>query len=582
LGADPTHAERVPARLPPVMERFWSSLGLQLGKKAGLVSLVGLLITLALGYGITQLEFATGQDSYLNDDDQVAIDNEAYQGLFGGQAMLSLVSLDEGTILEDLFTPENLEVWAGVEDELRSSGRFESVVSPVTALEFTNNMILPRGEPERDADGNIVALGEIDPEGSPTTSVAGGILLGASARDTDGAEVRTASSLETLTRITAIPVEDRVIGNADWNSFLIYDNEGSIRKSLLPFFPDAEHAQMVVRLPGNQDIEAEGEAATFAEEATEALTFEGATVTTTGAAILLRDLNDYLTGGMLMLGAIAVVIMVVILVIFFDVRWRLLPLGVILVGLVWAFGLAGYLGIPLTIVTIAGLPVMLGIGIDYAIQVHARVEEEVVIDRDPHPIQETARNLGPALLVVTFDAVFAFLALRFAAVPMIRDFGLLLAVGIAAICICSIVLPISILGIREYKSPTKGGDFREGPLGRLVLWLGSLPYKWAPAFFVISMLIFGVGAVLEEELTLQTDPVEWVNQDTQVIEDIQTIESGSGPPASSACSCSPTTCSPTRPSSSSTPSSTTASRSTRAPSRAASSRRPASSAPSAS
>src|SRR3712207_7889670 len=62
-----------------------------------------------------------------------------------------------------------------------------------------------------------------------------------------------------------------------------------------------------------------------------------------------------------------------------------------------------YLGIPLTIVTIAGLPVMLGVGIDYAIQMHARVEEEVVLDRAEHPIQETSRNLGPALLVVTLD-----------------------------------------------------------------------------------------------------------------------------------------------------------------------------------
>ena len=57
----------------------------------------------------------------------------------------------------------------------------------------------------------------------------------------------------------------------------------------------------------------------------------------------------------------------------------------ILVGVVWAFGLAGYLGIPLTIVTIAGLPVMLGVGIDYAIQMHARVEEEAVIDRSRAP-----------------------------------------------------------------------------------------------------------------------------------------------------------------------------------------------------
>ena len=180
---------------------------------------------------------------------------------------------------------------------------------------------------------------------------------------------------------------------------------------------------------------------------------------------------------MLTLGAIAVGIMVVILVLLFGVRWRLLPLSVILVGVTWAFGLAGYLGIPLSVVTIAGLPVMLGVGIDYAIQMHSRIEEEVVIDRAEHPIQEASVNLGPALLVVTFDAIFAFLALRFAKVPMIRDFGLLLAVGIAVICVASIVLPLAILGIREFRSPTKGRDYSHGPLGPLVQWLGNMPAK---------------------------------------------------------------------------------------------------------
>ena len=206
-----------------------------------------------------------------------------------------------------------------------------------------------------------------------------------------------------------------------------------------------------------------------------ALEFPNASVVATGAPILLKDINDYLRGGMLLLGGVAVAIMVVILLVLFDVRWRLLPLAVILIGVIWAFGLAGYLGIPLTIVTIAGLPVMLGVGIDYAIQMHARVEEEVVLDRAEHPIQETARNLGPALLVVTFDAIFAFAALGFAKVPMIRQFGLLLAVGIAVICLGSIILPLAALGIREFRSPTHGKDFREGPLGRLTVFLGRLP-----------------------------------------------------------------------------------------------------------
>lgn len=486
------------------MHKYWSWLGLNLGKHAGIVSIVGLVITIALGAGIPKLEFATGQDSYLNKDEAIYKNSVAYQDLFGGQAMVTLITMADGDTVVDLFTPENVAKWEQVEEDLRAEpDKVLGVVTPLTAIRFTEALVIPES-------GNVV-------EG-----VAAQLLLGATERDPseEGKALRSASSSRTLERVNAIPPENRVIGDPAWNEFLLVDNEGEVRKALRPFFPNDTNAQMVVRLPGNEGIEEEGAAAQFVEDVTADLQLGDAKVTTTGAAVLLRDINDYLTGGMMVLGAIGVGIMIIILLVAFDVRWRLLPLGVILVGLVWAFGMAGYLGIPLTIVTIAGLPVMLGVGIDYAIQVHARVEEEVVIDREVHPIQETSRNLGPALLVVTFDAIFAFAALRFAKVPMIRDFGLLLAVGIAAICLSSIVLPLAILGIREFKSPTTGRDFRSGRLGRLVVWLGDLPVKIVPVLIAASILIFVGGVVVEDKLVLQTDPIEWVNQDTQVIEDL--------------------------------------------------------------
>jgi hydrophobe/amphiphile efflux-3 (HAE3) family protein len=491
------------------MHKYWAWLGLNLGKHAGIVSIVGLLITITLGFGITKLEFATGQDSYLNKDEEVYKNSVAYQELFGGQAMITLVTLAEGQELTDLFTPENVEQWRAVEADLKEQGGDDifGVVTPLTALEFTNALVLPES-------GNV------------TEGVAAQILLGATERDPtpEGQAIRSESSAETLARVDAIPEEDRVIGNEAWNDFLLHDNEGGIRKALWPFFPNDTNAQMVVRLPGNLDIETEGAAAQLVEDVAADLEFDEATVSTTGAPVLLRDLNDYLTGGMLVLGAIAVGLMIIILLVAFNVRWRLLPLGVVLVGVVWAFGMAGYLGIPLTVVTIAGLPVMLGVGIDYAIQMHARIEEEVVIDSEVHPIQESSRALGPALLVVTFDAIFAFAALRFAKVPMIRDFGLLLAVGIAMICLCSIVGPLAALGIREFKSPTTGKDFRTGPLGQFVLRLGGLPSRIAPVLIVAGVVIFVGGLSVEDDLVLQTDPIEWVNQESQVIDDLDRLQ----------------------------------------------------------
>jgi len=500
------------------MQRFWSALAVQLGKRAGLVSVVGLLITVVLGMGITQLEFATGQDSYLNTDEAVFKDSIAYQKLFGGQAMLTVVTMDPGHTIDEIYTQDGQAQLTRYHDNLMKTDRFTGVITPLTAAEFSDSLIQ-------------------SPDGVLTNSVAGKALLAALAKEVPGspeAAARQGDSVTTLTRVGAFTPEQRVLSNPEWVKFLLYNNPTAdgettqVRKALRSFIVDDRHAQVIVRVKGNESIAREGEASTLVQAEAAKLKFPNATVTTTGAPVLLKDINDYLKGGMLTLGGAAVGIMIIILLLLFDVRWRLLPLGVILVGCIWAFGLAGYLGIPLTIVTIAGLPVLLGVGIDYAIQMHARVEEEVILDHSEAPIQETARNLGPALLVVTFDAIFAFLALQFAKVPMIRYFGLLLAVGIAVICFCSIILPLAVLGIREFKSPTKGRDFREGFLGRFVVKLGSLPTAFAVPLAIASVVIFLGGAAVEGKLTLQTDPVEWVNPDSQSIKDFRTVERETG------------------------------------------------------
>jgi hypothetical protein len=501
------------------VHKFWGWLGLNLGKHWIAVVTVGTIVTVVLGLGMTKLQFSTSQDNYLNKSDQVFKDNVAYQKQFGGEAMVSLVTMKPGHTVAELFTPENIAKWEAADKVLTDSGKILDVVTPLTALQWNDNLV-------KSANGD------------PTQSVAGKILTSAltHAGDKQSTTLRTADATKTIQRLTAIPLAQRTIDNPKYLNFLLYDNTGKVRTPLLSFFPSAPgakadntHAQMVVRLLGNQSIKQEGKAADFVQQvARHDLDFTDASVTTTGASKLLENLNDYLTGGMRNLAVLALAIMALILLVLFSVRWRLLPLLIVVIGVVWAFGLAGYLGIPLTIVTIAGLPVMLGIGLDYAIQMHARVEEEVIIERASHPIQESSRNLGPALLVVTFDAIFAFAALHWAKVPMLRDFGVLLAVGVAMICLNSIVGTLSILGIREFKSPTPPREFREGPLGRAVVFLGSISDKAGPLLALISIVIFAGGIFAEGKLVLQTDPVQWVNQHSQVIKDLGVLDHQTG------------------------------------------------------
>ena len=124
-----------------------------------------------------------------------------------------------------------------------------------------------------------------------------------------------------------------------------------------------------------------------------------------------------------------------------------------LVGVIWAFGLLGYSGFKLSLVTIAGLPILIGLGVEFAIQVHNRVEEEVLQDSAEGAFPETLMHIGPALGVSTVAGVIACLALLASQVPMIREFGILLAVGIVMLFVAAIIIPVAVLSIRERRSP---------------------------------------------------------------------------------------------------------------------------------
>ena len=146
------------------MHRFWSSLAVTLGKRAGLVSVIGLLITLILGAGISQLEFTSGQDAYLNKTDQVFKDNVSYQKLFGGEAMLTVITMDKGHTVAELFNDQNRPKIAAVGKKLSADKRdILGVITPIDALALSNNLVSSK-------------------TCDPTQSIAGKLILAAQGR----------------------------------------------------------------------------------------------------------------------------------------------------------------------------------------------------------------------------------------------------------------------------------------------------------------------------------------------------------------------------------------------------------------
>ncbi len=118
-----------------------------------------------------------------------------------------------------------------------------------------------------------------------------------------------------------------------------------------------------------------------------------------------------------------------------------LTLAVITISGTWAFGLMGWIGVPLNFLMAAVLPLLMGIGDDYAIHLLHRYEEERCKGRAGPKAMETALGrTGRALVITTLTTVAGFGALFFAPSPPVRWFGLLAAFSIVSAFIITVTL----------------------------------------------------------------------------------------------------------------------------------------------
>ncbi|MBU1019806.1 MAG: MMPL family transporter [Firmicutes bacterium] len=95
-----------------------------------------------------------------------------------------------------------------------------------------------------------------------------------------------------------------------------------------------------------------------------------------GKPVLNYDIQSTMMDSMKIMMLSAGIIMVLILLILFPVKARLLPLLIVLLAVITTVGMMGLFSIPLTMVSMAVFPVLIGLGIDYSIQFHNRYMEE--------------------------------------------------------------------------------------------------------------------------------------------------------------------------------------------------------------
>jgi len=335
------------------------------------------------------------------------------------------------------------------------------------------------------------------------------------------------------------------IGNPDFIAAVVFDlggPRGTPKARLAYLFPNGESTQIIVRLKpglseaeGHRAIEAiraavrdpvARKACRFKGKAEPCFELNGGSYAISGVPVVVDAVTRALRDALFVLLGVALLVMAAALLLVFRSRWRLLPLALALASAALAFGLFGLLGGSLTMASIAVLPILIGLAVDYAIQLQARYDEAIALGAAPgaDAARLAAAGGAPAIATACFATGAGFLALQLSPTPMVRSFGLLLVAGVAIAFAVAFVAGFAALSLRSDQAGGGGHPSLPPLLHRILGLAENRPGTVLAVGLGLAVIGWGVGT----QVQTQTDIRKLAPQGVEAVKELNELQDVTG------------------------------------------------------
>jgi hydrophobe/amphiphile efflux-3 (HAE3) family protein len=356
--------------------------------------------------------------------------------------------------------------------------------------------------------------------------------------------------------ITSLPS----IENEEFIATVVFDlakARGTPKARLAYLFPNSQSAQIVIRL--KPDL-AEGErrraigliedavaettprkACGTAGKAEPCFVLQGGEYVVTGAPVVVDAIAGALKDALLLLFGVAIVVMAIVLLLAFRSRLRLLPLALALASAALVFGLLDVVGGSLTMASVAVLPILIGLAVDYAIQFQARLDEVESTGASGAEAARTAANLsGPTIATACLATAAGFLVLLLSPTPMVRGFGVLLFVGVLLAFVLVMTAGFAVLSLRPSGGWRRGGNHPEealatggmvGPRGdrtRPLQTLVSFSVDRPVLVLAVGVVLAAIGWGVGTQISTVSEVRQLAPHNLRQVEDLDTFEEATG------------------------------------------------------
>ncbi len=176
----------------------------------------------------------------------------------------------------------------------------------------------------------------------------------------------------------------------------------------------------------------------------------GVNIGLTGSPVISKELKKQVMPTMQTTSMFSLIgIFIVVCLLFRSLRQGIISLLAIGFGIIWVYGVLGLLGMHISSTMSGGISMIMGIGIDFGIQVVNRFKQE----RKKHKIEKamkiTLSNVFMPMLITTLAALIGFRAMSLGQLTMLADLGNMMSFGVLFCFIAAITVIPSVLVINE-------------------------------------------------------------------------------------------------------------------------------------
>ncbi len=346
-------------------------------------------------------------------------------------------------------------------------------------------------------------------------------------------------------------------------STLVFESEklaGTPKQRFAYLFPSREAALVSVRLKAGLSERSRTRTIALIRQAVAMKQWRlahGESYLVTGEPVIVADLTGAITHSIELLLVAVLLVMAGTLGLIFRGRPRLLPLGVAALAAALTFGALSLVGASLTVASIAVLPVLVGLAVDYAIQFQSRVEE--AFEEEAHrtkaqppraAVKRAAVASAPTIATAGIASVAAMLVLLLSPVPMVRGFGVLLVVGVVIAFLCALTVGSATLVLADRRSTERGGKragnglfdaslgaawrgarelVLDNPVNRFVIRVALVEAVRRPGRVLgVGLALAALGWGLDTQTHVETNIEKLVPQNLESLQNLSALERATG------------------------------------------------------